>query len=171
MLTATTPQQTPRGAGSATPGGIDPGNLASLLQALAASGNPQSMSMVDVLSLPQALNLTGVKQQPSSSTTATLVGPRVGGVDENGAWTGLGKNNLGSKPKSGLCHRKFSDRSKAISKINEIERECKKGTSEQSNCLFTLPLEQASKTLSDCLSAFGTFAINCGLEGSSIVHT
>lgn len=127
--------------------------------------------MVDVLSLLQALNLTGNKQ--SASAPVQLDQPRVGGVDENGAWSGLGKNNLGAKPKSGLCYRKFSfsDKAKSVSEINKIERECKKGISEQTDYLFTLPLEQGSKSLSDCLSVFRTFAINCGLEGVFAINT
>lgn len=104
---------------------------------------------------------------PKTAVPVTLKAPRVGGINANGAWTGHGEGGLGTKPKSGLCHRahSFSDKAKCLSELNKVEIACKAGLKEKPTHPFTLPVEQGKTGLSDCLLEFETFVINTEMEG------
>jgi len=114
----------------------------------------------------KALLAAGKSNQPPPPPPK-VDAPRVSGVDKNGAWTGFGKGNVGTKPKSGYCYREhsFSDKAKALSEINKIEFVCKTGLKDKPTHHFSLPLKQSKVGLCDCLLEFESYSITIGTKG------
>ena len=54
--------------------------------------------------------------------------PRLGGVNETGAWTGMGASKAGIIPRTNNCYRKFDmEPSKNHQQVTLLEKECRSG--------------------------------------------
>jgi hypothetical protein len=122
--------------------------------------------------------LTAQSAAKVKSSSIQIVCPRVGGVDESGAWCGEGADGTGQAPVSAYCYRDFtfSDPSKRHSEATKVEKVCMEGLKSSPQYHFTMNTESDPNSLStssitDCLKEFETFAINTGMEGSFIIHT
>ena len=91
--------------------------------------------------------------------------PRIGGIDENGIWTGRGKAAKGLIVKDCNCHRKLDLGNKSLSEQSKIKAHCKKGLEDKPEYRFALSTEKTEAKLNDTLRQMETFMINHGLEG------
>ena len=91
--------------------------------------------------------------------------PRVGGIDENGIWTGRGKAAKGLIIKDYNCYRKLDLGNKSLSEQSKIKAYCKKGLEDKPEYRFVLSTEKTETKLNDTLRQMETFMINHGLEG------
>ena len=74
--------------------------------------------------------LQSVQSTNTNTNTKTLTAPRDGGIDDNGVWTGSGKNGLGIEPVSFNCYRDFNKSSdlRTLKHKQDIQEQCKCNT-------------------------------------------
>lgn len=94
----------------------------------------------------------------------TLI-PRVGNVDLNGVWTGLGKGGRGKFCKDYFCYRDLDLQNKTLSELSKITQACKKGLQDKPEFHFSLATEKVETKLNDTLREMETFIVDHGLEG------
>lgn len=91
--------------------------------------------------------------------------PRVGNVDSNGVWTGLGKANKGNFVKDYHCYRDLDLDNKTLSELSKITKACKRGLEDKPQLHFALATEKTDAKLNDTLREMETFIVDHGLEG------
>ena len=98
------------------------------------------------------------------------VKPRVGGVNEIGAWTGLGAGKKGLNPRSKDCMRKFRmDPSKDYQQMSLVETECRKGLAGTGKSLFCMTDEPDAKNIVTTLQNMEEDLEMKGLEGVFVI--
>ena len=96
--------------------------------------------------------------------------PRVGGINENGAWTGYGAAQKGKNPRTKDCMRKFRmDPSKNYQQMSYVEAECRKGLSDTGKTLFCMTDEPDAKYVVSTLHNMEEELQMKGMEGVFII--
>ena len=92
--------------------------------------------------------------------------PRVGNVNQHGAWTGLGASKEGSIPRTKDCMRSMiMEESKAYTQLTYIETECRKGLQDQPGPLFCMEDEPDAKLIVTTLQNLQELIELKGMEG------
>ena len=109
--------------------------------------------------------LKGILQGSAKVPVRIQTAPRVGGINDVGAWTGVGANG---EPKSTNCMRKFhgGDHLKNHNAIKPIETSCETGLKDSSSLLFCTLQEPNAESSSFALSlrALEQAIVKCGME-------
>eukprot|EP00957_Ditylum_brightwellii_P207259 15352168-Ditylum_brightwellii.AAC.1 len=134
-------------------------------------GSPQF-----VMSDAQLLQLLSAMQQ-SKPVQPTFPAPQIGGVDEIGAWTGLGSECDPAMPRTEDCYRTYygSDRLKTHTASKSIKDRIKKGlvdhSSNPAKQLFSAPEEPDGDKFVTMFSAMVEFLQQTGLDGLFLIVT
>ena len=108
--------------------------------------------------------------QMKTDAKVQLTAPRVGGINEHGAWTGYGKDGDMAEPASSTCIRQFSSGgSKNYSTLTNIEEKCWVGLSDRPELLLRMSHESESSPFVDALRAGYESMVLCGLEAVFII--
>lgn len=133
--------------------GISPSQFIQTFKATSATSAPQTIKKLD---LYQAADATYKFHNE--------VIPRVGNIDSNGVWTGLGKGNKKKIVKDYCCYRNLDLQHKTLAEVSKITKACKVGL-EDPNYHFVLATEKSETKLNDTLREMETFIVDHGLEG------
>ena len=165
-MTTNDPSNTPSSQGSqgsnnpSTPGfgfrlppDANPGSQQQQLQT-------QAPIALDAATLTQILEaVTQKKKVPPPPV------PRVGGVNENGAWTGNGAAHNQKIPRTIHCMRKLKmDEAKSYSQLVAIEDRCRKGLKSMTGPLFCLESEPEANQVVTVLMNLQKFLEAHGME-------
>ncbi len=129
-----------------------------------ATGNPVQSVSVDANVLKQILqsvadSVTQRKTYPKPSA------PRVGGVNEVGAWTGNGAADDKSTPRTNSCMRKLiMDESKNYAQVSIIEEKCRLGLKSVGGPYFCLETESDAKHVVTTIINLEAFLETHGME-------
>ena len=120
-------------------------------------------------SAPVALDANTLKQILESVTQKKKIpdppAPRVGGVNDNGAWTGNGAAHNHQLPRTIHCMRKLKmDEAKSYSQLVAIEDRCRKGLKSMTGPLFCLESEPEANQVVTVLLNLQKFLEAHGLE-------
>ena len=116
--------------------------------------------MLDAQTLQQILEAVTQKQ-----AYPTPDQPRVGGVNDTGAWTGFGAADDHSTPRTNYCMRKLKmSESRSYSQVTAIEEKCRGGLTSIGGPLFCLETEADAKKVVTTIHNFEDFLETHGLE-------
>jgi hypothetical protein len=127
--------------------------------------DPDAMTALDQRRYKEFRMMAEDSLHASKSYGPTLTSPRVGGIDHNGVWTGLGMLEAGEEPNSHNCMRAFTTRgTKELTALGKIHEYCKAGIVDK-DVLFALSHEKEVKPLILCIKTLLERIEQCGLEG------
>ena len=162
-MTTNDPTSTPSSQGSSNP--TTPRFGFNLPPAASESDPPQQQAQgppiaLDANTLQRILEaVTQKKKSPPPPA------PRVGGVDDNGAWTGKGAAHNQRIPRTINCMRKLKmDEAKSYSQIVAIEGLCRKGLMSMTSPLFCLESEPEANQVVTVLMNLQKFLETHGME-------
>ncbi len=159
------------------PAGSDSGNAASGGASASGLGNkaPDTANAVaPSLNLAALTQILAALNQDASTSRKSFnppVKPRVGGVDEIGAWTGKGAREEGLSPRTNNCYRKLcGDPVKSLGQISTIESGCRAGLKGINGPLFRQEHETGAEKVITVLMALESFLEAYGLESVFIME-
>ena len=123
---------------------------------------PPGQVVIDAAALQQLLQAINAKPQVPPPPM-----PRVGGVNEVGAWTGFGSSDDSSFPRTSSCIRRLKrEESKSYTQLNAIEEKIRGGLKSVtgSGPLFCLESEPDAKRVVTVIRTLGDYLETHGLE-------
>ena len=130
---------------------------------------PSQSQTIDAVTL-QAILQTFQKSLQQKKDYPQPEMPRVGNVNQYGAWTGLGAAQEGTIPRSKDCMRQMiMEPAKAYTQLTYIETECRKGLKDQSGPLLCMDDETDSKLIVIALQNLYEMMEMKGMEGVFII--
>ena len=115
------------------------------------------------------------QSKPSPSTQLTK--PRVGGIDDIGAWTGFGADGNPTEPRTDDCYQQFdtSDKVKAFNALRTVKEKVKKGIVDHpcntAKLLFSATHEEHGDKFVIVFRAAVQFIKESGCEGIFLIIT